>query len=85
MEDRQKTFEQASKDVQRLPSRPDNMSLLQLYSHFKQATEGDVRGKRPGRLDFKGRAKYDAWAKLQGMKKEAAMQAYIDIVRRLQG
>ena len=57
-----------------------NDVLLDLYALFKQATVGNPTGDRPGMLDIKGRAKYDAWAKRKGMTKDAAMQAYIDLV-----
>ena len=57
-----------------------NDSLLDLYALYKQATTGDVAGNRPGMLDIKGRAKYDAWAKRKGMTKDAAMTAYIALV-----
>jgi diazepam-binding inhibitor (GABA receptor modulator, acyl-CoA-binding protein) len=57
-----------------------NDVLLDLYAFYKQATVGDVSGSRPGMLDVRGRAKYDAWAKRKGMGKDAAMQAYIDLV-----
>lgn len=57
-----------------------NDILLALYAFFKQATVGDVHGDRPGMLDLKGRAKYDAWAKHKGLSRDAAMTAYIDIV-----
>lgn len=54
--------------------------MLDLYALYKQATVGNATGDRPGMLDLKGRAKYDAWAKKKGMTKDAAMQAYIDLV-----
>ncbi len=76
-------FEQASKDVNSLSERPDNQTLLQLYSLFKQATEGDVSGERPGGFDFKGAAKFDAWSELSGMESPTAMQKYIDLVNSL--
>lgn len=57
-----------------------NDTLLELYALYKQATTGDVGGDRPGMMDLKGRAKYDAWAKRKGMTKDGAMQAYIDLV-----
>lgn len=57
-----------------------NDVLLDLYALYKQATVGNTTGDRPGMLDVKGRAKYDAWAKRKGMSKDAAMQAYIDLV-----
>jgi diazepam-binding inhibitor (GABA receptor modulator, acyl-CoA-binding protein) len=58
-------------------------TMLELYALYKQATAGDVRGDRPGMLDLRGRAKYDAWAKRKGMTKDAAMQAYIAVVDRV--
>ena len=57
-----------------------NDVLLEFYALFKQATVGNATGDRPGMLDLKGRAKYDAWAKKQGMSKDAAIQAYIELV-----
>jgi len=62
---------------------PSNELKLSMYSLFKQATEGDVKGKRPGMLNMVGRAKYDSWAKLKGMSSDAAMQKYIDTVEDL--
>ncbi len=58
-------------------------TMLELYALYKQATAGDVHGDRPGMLDVRGRAKYDAWAKKRGMTKDAAMQAYIAVVDRV--
>lgn len=78
-------FEAAAKNVQTLPSKPGNDVLLQLYGLYKQGSVGDVQGKRPGMTDFKGRAKYDAWAKLKGTGTDAAQQQYIDLVTRLKG
>jgi len=78
-----KAFEQAQKDVKSLAKRPSNEDMLFLYAHFKQASEGDVKGDRPGMLDMVGRAKYDAWAKLKGTGKDAAMQKYVDKVAAL--
>ena len=57
-----------------------NDTMLELYALYKQATSGDVSGSRPGMMDVRGRAKFDAWAKRKGMSKDAAMQAYIDLV-----
>jgi diazepam-binding inhibitor (GABA receptor modulator, acyl-CoA-binding protein) len=76
-------FRSAQERVKTLGTRPSNDTLLELYSLFKQATEGDVQGKRPGMLDLKGRAKYDAWAGRKGLGKEAAMQQYVALVERL--
>jgi diazepam-binding inhibitor (GABA receptor modulator, acyl-CoA-binding protein) len=76
-------FEAAVADSKKLPEKPDNMTLLQIYSLYKQATEGDVEGKRPGFTDMVGRAKYDAWAAIKGKSKDEAMQAYVDLVESL--
>lgn len=59
-----------------------NDVMLELYAVYKQATVGDVAGSRPGMMDLRGRAKYDAWAKRKGMTKAAAMEAYIALVDR---
>jgi acyl-CoA-binding protein len=84
MADLKAQFEKAAADVQKLKQRPGNEQLLELYALYKQAAAGDVSGSRPGMLDFAGRAKYDAWAKLKGTAAEAAMKRYVDLVRRLQ-
>ena len=79
----QAEFEQAAARVTSLSERPSDDELLKLYALYKQATEGDVRGEEPGMFDFVGRAKYDAWAKLRGTSKDAAMRSYVDLVGRL--
>lgn len=76
-------FEKAAVDVKSLKTRPSNDDLLELYACYKQATEGDVSGSRPGMFDLKGRAKHDAWAKKKGTGRDAAMQAYINKVSAL--
>lgn len=77
-------FEKAAARAQTFTRRPSNMELLQLYALYKQATEGDVSGERPGGFDFKGIAKYDAWEELKGKSQDAAKQEYIDLVNRLE-
>jgi acyl-CoA-binding protein len=77
-------FEQAAAESKSLPAQPNEV-LLELYGLYKQATEGDVRGSRPGMLDVRGRAKYDAWAKREGMSADEAKQAYVALVERLRG
>ncbi|ALW87002.1 acyl-CoA-binding protein [Hymenobacter sedentarius] len=81
----QEEFEAASQRAQQLPAKPSNMVLLQLYGLYKQATEGDVSGDRPGGFDFKAMAKYDAWASLRGTSKDAARQQYVELVSELAG
>ena len=76
-------FEQAQADVQTLSRKPGNDVLLKLYALYKQGTEGDVSGDRPGGFDFKGAAKYDAWEAVKGQSQEQAQQAYIDLVASL--
>jgi acyl-CoA-binding protein len=84
MSDLKNQFEAAAAASKKLPERPDNATLLKMYALFKQGSEGDVQGERPGMADFVARAKFDAWTKLQGTPKEKAMQQYIDLVEELQ-
>jgi diazepam-binding inhibitor (GABA receptor modulating acyl-CoA-binding protein) len=77
-------FEQAAEDSKSLSQRPSNDTLLQLYSLYKQATEGDVNTDPPSNpFDFVNKAKYEAWAGLKGKSKETAMQEYADLVNKL--
>jgi acyl-CoA-binding protein len=82
----QQQFEQAVAESKTLSSKPSNEILLQLYSLFKQSTEGDVNTEAPSNpFDFVGKAKHDAWSGLRGIIKEVAMQQYIDLVKQLKG
>lgn len=83
MDEIKKGFETATEEVQSLNKRPDNDTMLKLYALYKQATKGDVSGKRPGMFDMIGRAKYDAWTAIKGVPEEEAMQQYIDLVEEL--
>lgn len=79
------TFEKAVADSKQLTNRPDNNTLLQLYSLYKQATEGDSTGDGPSNpFDFIAKAKHDAWAKLKGTSTDQAMTEYIRIIEGLQ-
>ena len=78
-------FEDAQARVKKLASAPSTDDLLELYALYKQATTGDVSGSRPGMLDMKGRAKFDAWAKKKGISKDDAMTKYVALVDRLGG
>lgn len=79
-------FEKAVADSKLLPAKPDNETLLQLYSLYKQGTEGDVNVEPPSNMfDFVGKAKYDAWEALKGKSKDDAMQEYINLVTKLKG
>ncbi|HEY3520371.1 MAG TPA: acyl-CoA-binding protein [Rhodanobacteraceae bacterium] len=77
-------FDQAAADVKQLSKRPDNDTLLKLYALYKQGSQGDVCGPKPGFFDFVGTAKYEAWAQLRGMSAEEARQKYIELVRKLE-
>jgi diazepam-binding inhibitor (GABA receptor modulating acyl-CoA-binding protein) len=81
----QAQFEQAVADSKNLPERPDNATLLKIYALFKQASEGDATGERPGFTDMVGRFKWDAWDALKGTSKEDAMQQYVDLITELKG
>jgi acyl-CoA-binding protein len=76
-------FDKAVAESKTLPERPDNMTLLRIYALYKQATEGDASGERPGMTDFVGRAKFDAWAALKGTGKDKAMKSYVDLIEEL--
>ena len=79
------SFNLAVAQSKELPSRPSNEDLLQLYAFFKQSTDGDVTGDRPGGFDFKAIAKFDAWSEKRGLPKEQAMSEYIALVNKLKG
>jgi len=85
MSDLKAKFEQAVADSKNLPERPDNQTLLKLYALFKQASAGDVDGKRPGFTDMVGRAKWDAWNELKGTSANDAMKQYVDLIDELKG
>ena len=76
-------FNLAASQSKELTKRPSNEELLALYALYKQGSEGDVSGERPGGFDFKAIAKYDAWAARKGLPKEEAMEGYIDLVAQL--
>ncbi|MBY0535120.1 MAG: acyl-CoA-binding protein [Chitinophagaceae bacterium] len=79
-------FEEAVSSSKLLSERPSNDTLLQLYSLYKQATEGDVNVDPPANpFDFVSKAKYEAWNALKGKAKEGAMQEYIDLINKLKG
>ena len=83
MSDLKKQFEAAAAAVLKAKRDPGNDLKLRLYAHYKQATEGDVTGDKPGFTDFVNRAKYEAWAKLKGTSPDDAMRGYIKLVERV--
>lgn len=76
-------FQAAQTQVKGLKQTPSNEELLQLYALYKQATAGDASGKRPGMLDLKGRAKFDAWTAVKGTPGPDAKKKYVDLVASL--
>lgn len=79
-------FEKAIADSKSLAEKPGNEVLLQLYSLYKQSTEGDFSGEAPSNpFDFVNKAKYDAWAALKGKSSEESMQQYVELVNKLKG
>lgn len=83
MTDLTEKFRLASEDVKNLTERPDNDILLKLYALYKQGTEGDIKGEKPGFMDFKNLFKYNAWEELRGKSKEDAQAEYVDLVNGL--
>ncbi|HEY6105610.1 MAG TPA: acyl-CoA-binding protein [Anaeromyxobacteraceae bacterium] len=79
----QDAFGEAQERVKKLPGRPSNEQLLQLYGLYKQATAGDITGSRPGMLDLVGRAKWDAWAARKGISRDEAKRRYVSLVDEL--
>ncbi|XP_060525042.1 putative acyl-CoA-binding protein [Cylas formicarius] len=76
-------FNKAAEDVNKLKSKPSNEDLLEIYALYKQATVGDVNTDRPGLLDVKGKAKWDAWSGKKGVSKDQAKEQYVAKVQSL--
>lgn len=82
--DLKEQFEKAIAESKTLSEKPSNDTLLQLYSLYKQASEGDVNIDPPSNpFDFVAKAKYEAWAALKGKSANEAMQSYVDLVAKL--
>ena len=79
-----KQFEEAAEDSKNLRERPSNDTLLQLYSLYKQSTEGDIHTEAPSNpFDFVAKAKYETWMRQKGKSRDTAMQEYINLVAKL--
>lgn len=84
--DLKEQFEQAVAESKSLPERPGNDTLLQLYSLYKQASEGDINANPPSNpFDFVAKAKYEAWAGLKGKSSTEAMTEYVELIKKLKG
>ena len=79
------SLEEAVALTNKFTSRPSNEELLKLYGLYKQATEGDNKGERPGGFDFKAAAKYNSWLNFKGKSKEEATELYLTLVEELAG
>ena len=77
-------FAVARKRIEELYTRLDNATIRKVYAYYKQATVGDISGKRPGALRFRDRVKYDAWSSVSGMSKQDARASYIELVQNLE-
>jgi citronellol/citronellal dehydrogenase len=78
-----KRFNRASKRILSLDEKPDDSTMLRLYSLYKQATEGDVTGRMPVAKGMVAIAKWNAWKKLEGTESEDAMSIYCEIAENL--
>ncbi|KAK9961094.1 hypothetical protein ABG768_008905 [Culter alburnus] len=74
-------FEQYAEDVKKVKTRPNDQELRDLYGFYKQAIIGDINIDKPGILDMKGKAKWEAWNLRKGMSNEDAMNAYISLAK----
>ena len=83
MADLKAQFEAAAASSKNLTERPDNATMLKLYSLYKQGSVGDNAEKKPGFGDMVGRAKWDAWNAIKGTDPKVAMQQYIDLIATL--
>ena len=86
--DLKQRFEQAVEKVRTAPPdgpfKPSNELKLKMYALYRQAIDGDVRGKRPGMLDVVARYKYDAWTMAKGLSSEDAMRKYLEEVAKVE-
>jgi diazepam-binding inhibitor (GABA receptor modulating acyl-CoA-binding protein) len=81
--DLKSSFDRAVEESKNLPQKPSNDTLLQLYSLYKQATEGDISIDPPAPFDFVAKAKFQAWSALRGKSREIAMKEYITLMGKL--
>ncbi len=58
--------EQVRQKATEMAALPDDKKL-EIYSLFKQGSIGNNNTARPGFMDFKGKAKWDAWKGKEGM------------------
>ncbi|EDV50523.1 uncharacterized protein Dere_GG14997 [Drosophila erecta] len=73
------SFEEAAELAKNFSKKPTDSEFLEFYGLFKQATVGDVNIDKPGILDLKKKAMYEAWNSNKGLSKEAAKEAYVKV------
>ncbi|XP_071108454.1 acyl-CoA-binding protein-like [Haliotis cracherodii] len=78
-------FNTAAEEVKNLKTKPSDSEMLEIYALFKQATFGDCNTDRPGMLDLKGKAKWDAWDSKKGIAQAEARVQYVAKVEELKG
>ncbi|XP_056142520.1 acyl-CoA-binding domain-containing protein 7 [Lampris incognitus] len=76
-------FEKMAEDVKKVKTRPTDQELLDLYGLYKQAIVGDINIDKPGMMDMKGKAKWEAWNTRKGKSTEDAMAAYITVAKQI--
>ncbi|KAL8769772.1 MAG: hypothetical protein Q9209_004388 [Squamulea sp. 1 TL-2023] len=76
-------FEKAVKDSRNLKAKPDNDELLEQGSQDPPFAEAP----KPGMFDLTGKAKYNAWKKVEddGVSAKDAQEKYVKLVNSLKG
>ncbi|XP_060535500.1 acyl-CoA-binding domain-containing protein 6 [Cylas formicarius] len=76
-------FNKCAKYLQSLAGSLDSEILLKCYGFYKQGLEGPCNVPKPSWYDMKGKAKWDAWCKLQDMSQNEAKTRYIETIMEL--
>jgi diazepam-binding inhibitor (GABA receptor modulating acyl-CoA-binding protein) len=76
-------FYEATDKVRSLKVQPSNDELLQIYSLYKQATDGDCNIPAPSAFNLLGKAKWVAWQSQKGISKSDAEKKYVSLVESL--
>ena len=77
-------FEQYAEAIKKRDDLVNSLSdaeKLEIYALFKQGTIGDCNTASPWTIDFKNKAKWDAWNSKKGLSQEDAKQAYVDLLK----
>jgi diazepam-binding inhibitor (GABA receptor modulating acyl-CoA-binding protein) len=79
----QESFQTSAKLIKTKITPTSNEDLLILYGLYKQTTQGDCNIPQPWSVQIEARQKWNAWFKYCGMKRNEAMQQYIDKVNEI--